>query len=98
MTLYELQKKLNNYYNLKAIIRYDINKLNNAIDSLDLVIKNFSVSYSVDDSSIGKDTSIDQKNKLIARRDLLQNQVAPAINMQITKIKKQIEEEQQNII
>ena len=97
MTLYELIRTRNNYYDLKDNITIIINQYNSAIDSLDLVIKNFNLSYSVDDNSVGREETINQKNKLASNKSFLKDQVIPAINYQITQLNKKIEQEQQKL-
>ena len=96
-TLYELQTRLRQFYNLKDNLDYVVKYLNNSIDDLQPSVKNFLTAYSVDESSKGYVVLKKDLSTLVERRDTIKNTVIPAINFEIRKIKKDIEEEQSKL-
>ena len=93
-TLYEMQTRVKQFYNLRENLDQVIRYINNSIDCLEPSAKNFLTSYNVDGSSKGY--SIVKKNisTLVERRDTIKNTIIPAINYEIRILKKSIEEEQ----
>ena len=93
-TLYEMQNKLRRYYNLKENLGYIVNYMNTSIDSLQQSINSFLTAYSVDETSKGHGLLSKDLDGLIERRQTIKDKIIPAINFEISKLKKDIEEEQ----
>lgn len=93
-TLYDMQTRLRHFYNLKEDLNSVITYINNSIDDLNPSVKNILMAYSVDENS--KASTLLSKNleNLISKRDFIKNTVIPEINLEISKLKKMIEEEQ----
>ena len=93
-TLYEIQNQLKRYYALKENLGYVINYINSSIESLQQSINNCLTAYSVDETSKGRDLLSKNLNLLVDRRETIKNKIIPSINFEISKLKKEIEEEQ----
>lgn len=93
-TLYEMQNDLRKYYTLKEKLTYIVNNINSCRDELKLSMDNFLSAYSVDEASKGYDDLSKISVELKNRRDTINNTIIPAINSEITKLKRKIEEEQ----
>ena len=93
-TLYEMQNQLRRYYALKENLGFVVNYIDSSIDNLQQSINNCLTAYSVDETSKGRDLLSKNVNVLVDRRETIKNKVIPAINFEISKLKKEIEEEQ----
>lgn len=96
-TLYEMENKLRIYYSLKENLGYVVNYINTSVESLQQATKNCLTAYSVDEVSKGYDLLSKNINTLVNRRETIKNQIIPAINFEISKLKKNIEEEQMKL-
>lgn len=92
-TLYEFQTSLRYYNNLRDNLNQVVRYLNNCIDDLQPATKNFLTVYNVDEFSKGNNVLLKDLDSLVEKRNTIKNTVIPAVNFEISKLKKQIEEE-----
>lgn len=94
MTLYEMQERLRYFRNLREQLEYVVRYTNNCADNLNLAVRNCLTSYNVDGHSAGNDVLKKSYKKLTDDYNTIKNTILPAINNEISKLKKKIEEEQ----
>jgi len=89
---YELQGKKRKYYNLIDGLSMVIKKIDESIENLNLVLKNFNESFNIDSQSADQNKISEYQNELIRKRDTLKNTIIPSIYEEIQKINKQIQQ------
>lgn len=91
MDISELLALKRKYKNLKNNIITIINKLNSAIENLEIPANEISKIYNIDSTSVdeGKFNAI--RDGIISKRNYLKNNVLYRINREITKIENEIE-------
>lgn len=94
MSLYEMKKDLNYYYNLKDLLNSIVDCYNKNILNLEPSIKSLKDSYNVDGVSKGSLSLSKGLESLIEKRDYIKKTIIPTINFEISKLKQKIEEEQ----
>ena len=94
MTLYELEERLRHFRNLREQLETVARQTNSCVDSLNLAVRNCLTAYNVNNHSDGNDLLKKCYKRLTDDYSAIKNVVIPAINVEISKLKKMIEEEQ----
>ncbi len=91
--LSELQNELNKYYNLKNSVESIIIPLDKAIDAIELASNKIGENYLIDSNPADSNKVIADKENLIEKKSFLISTVNPAIDIQIARVKREIEAE-----
>ena len=91
MDISELLALKRKYKNLKNNIVAIINKLNSAIENLEIPTNEISKIYNIDSISIDEGKFNNIKDSIISKKNYLKNTVLPGINREIVKIENEIE-------
>lgn len=94
MNVYELEKKRTYYINLKENLKIMLTYLTNSIESLKSASKYIDNTYSVDGISADKNRIYKIREDLKQRKTNIINSVIPAIDIEIERLRRSIEEEE----
>jgi|GEM_PF-4089366 len=91
--LAELQSELSKYYNLKNSVGTIVIPLSKAIDTIEIASNKIGENYLIDSNPADSNKVIADKERLIEKKNFLVSSVNPAIDIQIARIKREIEAE-----
>lgn len=87
----DLLSKKRKYKNLKSNINIIINKLNSAIENLEIPATRIKKIYNIDSISIDENRINSIRQKLIDKRNYLKNNVLYSINKELNELEDNIE-------
>lgn len=91
---YEAENNLKKYYALKENLNAIISRINISIDNLQQALKNCLNAYNAEETSEGYKELSKNLQTLVNKRDNIKNKIIPEINLKISKLKKQIEDQE----